>query len=205
MADKKNNAKKNNKNVSKNVVSKNKDNNNIINKKENSVKSNVEKEVKEVKKEISEPVYNKNTKKNSFKWVLIGTLGVLLALVCFISVNEPPAVDPTERMSSWLTDTKEDQYVVTVISLTTCPHCKNYNPVISGIANEENIKLYWFDIDNMDNSSSSILTDTYTLENYTGASPYTFITKNGEFIADVVGGMGEEDTRAFLKQNGVIE
>lgn len=214
MADNKKKVKNAKKNVSKKVVSKEKEikgavkekSNDIkkdLTKKNNNIKHDIEKKVKEVEKDVK-PIHNNKTN-NKAKWLLVGAIVVLLAVVCFISVNEPPAVDPAEKMSSWIEDTKADQYVVTVIGLTYCQHCKNYNPVISSIANSENIKLYWFDIDNMDNASSSILTDTYNFEQYTGASPYTAITKNGEVIAEYVGGMGEEDTRAFLKENGVLD
>lgn len=179
-------------------VSKEKEIKKAIDKKETSVRESATKDIKK-------NVLKDNKTNSKSKWILIGTVIILATLICLISVNETPQVNGTSKMDTWLEDTRADEYVVTVIGLSYCEHCENYNPIISSIAKNEGFKLHWFDIDNMDNKSASILTDTYNLEQYTGASPYTFITKNGEFVADVVGGLSEEGTRQFLIENGVLE
>ena len=111
----------------------------------------------------------------------------------------------SDDISSWVADSKTDQSVVAVIALSTCHYCAQYKPIITEIAEENSLKLYWFEIDTLNEADSSALTSTYSLTQYSGSSPYTFITKNGEFINDVVGYMPKEDTLTFLKDNGVIE
>ena len=161
----------------------------------------IEKNTREVIKDVKKPIYGK--KDNSKKWVLIGALAVVLLLVCIVTIKDVQKDNTNNNVSSNMT--KEDKYVVTVIGLTYCDHCKNYNPVISGLAKEYDFKLYWFDIDAMSEEDSNTLTTTYDLQQYTGASPYTVITKNGEFVADYVGEMPESETKTFLQDNGVID
>jgi len=147
------------------------------------------------------------------KGLLIG-LGVVLLLVLFTILQETNKSTEVEidesalsaEMSTWLNDTRSDEYVVTVIGMTTCPHCQNYKPVIEEVSKNENIKLYFFEADTITNEADNkALENAYELENYEGSVPYTFITKNGEFIADNVGGMDKDATLNFLRENNVIK
>ncbi len=200
MAEKKNYSKKNVKKTLNNVKKE-------VKKEVKPITKEIEKKTQEVVKEVKEPIYGK--KDNNKKWALIGALAVVLLLVCVVTIKDVQKDNTNNNVSSnmteWVTETKEDKYVVTVIGLTYCKHCKNYNPVISKLAKDYDFKLYWFDIDAMSEEDSNTLTTTYELQQYTGASPYTVITKNGEFVADYVGGMPESETKTFLQDNGVID
>lgn len=200
MAEKKNYSKKNVKGNLNNVRKE-------VKKEVKPITKEIEKKTQEVVKEVKKPIYGK--KDNSKKWVLIGVLAAVLLLVCVVTIKDVQKDNTNNNVSSnmteWVSETKEDKYVVTVIGLTYCQYCKNYNPVISGLAKEYDFKLYWFDIDAMSEEDSNILTTTYDLQQYTGSSPYTVITKNGEFVADNVGGMSESETKTFLQDNGVID
>ena len=111
-------------------------------------------------------------------------------------------------MLAWHEATQKDKYVVTVIALSYCGYCKEYKPVIQEITDDENIPFYYFDIDTLNETApedANALQYAYDLENYTGSSPYTFITKNGEFIGDRVGAMDKETTISFLNSLGVVK
>ncbi len=106
-------------------------------------------------------------------------------------------------INEWLADTASDEPVITVIGLTYCQYCKNYNPIINSIAEEKGYKLYWFDADAYDSDNFSTLTGTYELS-YSGSSPYTLVTKGGEVIGEHVEGyMSESETEEFLSELGL--
>ena len=148
------------------------------------------------------------------KGLIIG-IGAVILLVLFTILQdnskEEKVIEIDEsllsaEMSDWLNSTREDKYVVTVIGMTTCPHCQNYKPVITSVSDNENLNLYFFEADTITNAEdNNALENAYELENYEGSVPYTFVTKNGEFVCDTVGGMDEKGTNDFLRSCGVIE
>lgn len=149
---------------------------------------------------------------NNNKGLLIGVSVVLLLVIFTLlqNTNTTSGKDFDESLlgtevSEWLNKTREDDFVVTVLGMTTCPHCQNYKPVIEGVTNDEDLNLYFFEIDTVTNEDDfNALENAYNLENYEGAVPYTFITKNGEFVCDTVGAMDVENTKSFLKSCGVL-
>ena len=64
---------------------------------------------------------------------------------------------------------------------------------------------YFFEADYLDETDYAMLTKTFEIKNYTGAVPYTFIVKDGKFVADTVGYLDEETTINFLNENNVIK
>lgn len=158
-------------------------------------------------------------KKNLGTIIILSIVGLLIIFSMLIKTGEQGEnsnetsgnIDPTalsEEVKEWYETTKKDEYVVTVIGLSYCGYCKQYKPVIEEITDDENIAFYYFDFDTLAEASSKdadALEHTYDLENYTGSSPYTFITKNGEFIGDTVGYMDKDETTSFLKSLKVIK
>ncbi len=140
-----------------------------------------------------------------------GLVLVLIALIAFVllsflgegkeEVIETPAADIT----SWQEGVNKDEYALTIIALSYCGACQNYQPVITRIASENNIPLFWFEIDELAEADATALTNTYDFSEYTGTSPYTAITKNGEVIAQTVGYASEEGTMEFLRTNGLVD
>lgn len=120
--------------------------------------------------------------------------------------NKPDddTINLSEKINNWLTDTKKDEYVVTVLAQTWCPHCNSYKPTMEEVNNEYNFKLYWVDLDLLTKTDYNTIKNTYELSHYTG-TPYTFVVKNGEFISFNVGNKTKEDLINYLKASGVIE
>lgn len=156
----------------------------------------------------------RKTKKESAKNVGTGALVAaciyaFLGLSLLIDTNGAEKKDEVNYqiynadINEWVEATKADEPVITVIGLTYCQYCKQYNPVINEIAKEKGYKLYWFDADDYDEESFNTLTSTYELS-YEGSSPYTLVTKNGEVIGEHVEGyMNNSDTEAFLSDLGL--
>lgn len=142
----------------------------------------------------------------NWKKILIAVLLVAFALLVMFT-EEVPTNNVVEYpdVSSWKEETSADKPVVTVLALSTCGYCQNYQPVIEKLQEEYDFVLYWYEIDGVSDADYSTLMSTYELKNYEGSVPYTFITKDGEFVADTIGGMEEATTLKFLKDNEVIE
>lgn len=135
--------------------------------------------------------------------LLVGALIILFAVLSVLIKEEDIQVN--NDVTEWYSTTKEGGVVVTVFGQTWCKHCKNFKPVMTKIQKEYGFKLFWFDLDEVSNKDRVTLENTYQIYTDFG-TPYTFITNNGEFVADYQnGGMTEEQLIEFLKENKVIK
>lgn len=138
--------------------------------------------------------------------IIVMALGAFITLsVLSESITTQDPQEVVDSLDTWKEAVDTKDFAITVIGLTTCSHCKNYKPVISSIAEQYSLSLYWFDIDALSNQNASILSGTYDFTEYDGSSPYTAITSKGEVVDQTVGEMDEEATLKFLRDNGVIE
>lgn len=111
----------------------------------------------------------------------------------------------SDTIKNWYNDLNSGVGVVTVIASSTCPHCKNYKPIITEVCEKENIKLYFFESDELSEDDYTILTNSINLKNYEGYVPYTFIVKDRNFVLDHTGEQDETATRDMLKETGLLE
>lgn len=111
----------------------------------------------------------------------------------------------SDTIKNWYNDLNSGAGVVTVIASSTCPHCKNYKPIITEVCEKENIKLYFFESDELSEDDYTILTNSINLKNYEGYVPYTFIVKDRNFVLDHTGEQDETATRDMLKEAGLLE
>lgn len=148
-------------------------------------------------------------KRNRSTIIILGAVLLLVLMSMLIEGNEKSKEIDYSSLSAdvqqWVEDTSSEQYVVTVIALSYCGYCEQYKPVITQIANDNGLKLYWFEIDTMSDEDANVLQTTYELEQYSGSSPYSLVTYGGEFVSDVVGYMEKADTETFLKGAGAIK
>lgn len=184
-----------------------------IEKKVTEINDNIEDEIKEVKKEVENVVPKKENKKKK----LITILGIVLAIGLFIGLsflidvsgkdngNDNNSTVTTADIESWYNKATNGDEVVTVIASSTCPHCQEYKPVIEKLASEKGFTLYFFEADYLDETDYTMLTGTFEIKNYTGSVPYTFIVRDGKFVADTIGYLDEETTINFLNENNIIK
>lgn len=111
----------------------------------------------------------------------------------------------SDTIKNWYNDLNSGRGVVTVIASSTCPHCKNYKPIITEVCEKENIKLYFFESDELSEDDYTILTNSINLKNYKGYVPYTFVVKDRNFVLDHTGEQDETTTRDMLKEAGLLE
>ncbi len=133
---------------------------------------------------------------------------VLIGLFVLLSVllkNVDFSGGYSDEVNAWIEATKKDEYVVTVLGQTFCPHCIDYKPVMEELKEEYGFNLYWFEINEMEMKDYNGLVKTYKLPSYTESTPYTVITKNGKVITDVQSALSKESLLEFLTNAGVIK
>ena len=119
-------------------------------------------------------------------------------------VKEVDASKAGKEMKNWYSDVSSGKTVVTVIASSTCPHCQALKPIITASAKKSKYKLYFFEVDKLDESDYLILFNSIELDGYEGYVPYTFVIKNKEFMGSTVGEMTNDELKEFLTQTGVL-
>jgi len=136
---------------------------------------------------------------------IIVLLGLFIALSILVGDIR---VKVGDDVSEWIDATKKDEYVVTVFASSTCPNCENHKPVMENLQKEHGFKLFWFEIDLLNQSKPGdykALLAEYNIEEFDGRVPFTFVTKNGKYLGNILGAQGEESVVEFLKEQNVIE
>ena len=127
----------------------------------------------------------------------------LFVLSGVLSGKQVTKID-SEEISSWLSDTKSDNYIITVLAQTTCSHCHNYQPVIEEVANSNNLKLHFINLDTLTENDRNVVVNTYDLKDFEG-TPHTVITKNGKLLKEISGENTKSRIESALKVVGAIE
>ena len=109
----------------------------------------------------------------------------------------------SSKVKDWLDRINSGDNVVTVIASSTCPHCQNYKPIIEKVCKDKNIKLFFFESDELNGDEYTALTETVELENYEGYVPFTFIVKNKKVVEDYTGEQSESDTIEMFEKAGI--
>lgn len=146
----------------------------------------------------------KNFFKKNMLTIIVGAV-IILFVVLSILIKEKSA-DISEDIKEWIKATEKDEYVVTVIGQEECYYCNLFKPTMDEVHEEYGFKLYWHEVDVLRKKNIkdyNAVLDTYPKEGYKG-TPYTFITKNGEFISYLSGNASKESLVEFLESNGVI-
>lgn len=100
--------------------------------------------------------------------------------------------------SKWLNDVKSKNVIINVIASSTCPHCHNYNPIIESVASNYKIKLYFIEVDKLENEEYISYINSINIPGYKGYVPYTFITYGGEVVSENVGELDRNETDKLI-------
>ena len=109
----------------------------------------------------------------------------------------------SNEVKQWHQDTEKDEYIITLFALSTCKTCSDYKPVLNDYCDKNNIKLYVFNINELPKTDTVPLESIYLLSDYKKSYPFTFITKNGKYVAGNTGGLNESALNSFVKANVV--
>lgn len=145
-------------------------------------------------------------KKNYKLLICIGLCVLFLSLTFMISKNtiNPNKIEiPKISVDEWISETRKDQYIVTVIGSSTCPHCQEYKPIIAKESVKHKFKMYFFEGDTLNSDENSKLISSYEGMEHEYI-PFTVITKKGKIIYTIEGSLNEKEIEKMLKENGVI-
>lgn len=99
----------------------------------------------------------------------------------------------------WLNEVKSKNVIINVIASSTCPHCHNFNPIIEKVATENNVKLYFIEVDKLDGEKFNTYINSIEIPGYKGYVPYTFITYDGKVVSENLGELDSSDTDILVK------
>ena len=97
---------------------------------------------------------------------------------------------------------KNKENFVLCISRTSCSHCFDYKPKLEEVAKENNIDIYYIDIDKYDEEEFS------NLISFDGSTPTTIFIKNGDektTSSRINGDVSKSKIIEKLKSNGFIK
>lgn len=142
-------------------------------------------------------------KKNKIPLLIGISIVVLFVLLgVLIKMDSSNGIEG-KSVSDWIKDTKNEK-VVTVLGLTTCSHCQEYKPKIISLAKKNNINLYFFELDTLSEEDRKTVVETYTLDEYEGSVPFTFIIDKGVYKDSRTGFSNITSIENFLSENGVL-
>lgn len=139
-------------------------------------------------------------KKKNF--IFIGIIIIFLLILLFLSINNSKG----NLIELSYNDIKEKigakENFVLCVSRTTCSHCADYKPKLKEVAKENNINIYYIDVDKYDEEEFS------NLISFDGSTPTTIFIKNGEEETTsnrINGDVSKSKILEKLKSNGFIE
>lgn len=139
-------------------------------------------------------------KKKNF--IFIGIIIIFLLILLFLSINNSKGnlIELSYNDIKEKIENKEN--FVLCVSRTTCSHCADYKPKLKEVAKENNINIYYIDVDKYDEEEFS------NLISFDGSTPTTIFIKNGEEETTsnrINGDVSKSKIIEKLKSNGFIE
>lgn len=139
--------------------------------------------------------------------IIISVVIVILGIV-IISLNSQMPDYKERSVDDWYNDIMNNKEVITVYGTSYCPHCQEYYPVISKLANKYKLNLYFFEVDTLQKENDVAydkLMHSFEIDDFEGRVPFTYIMREGKYINSSTGFANRDNTVNFLKENEVIK
>lgn len=139
-------------------------------------------------------------KKKNFIFIGIIIIFLLILLLLFVNNGKGNLIELSYNDIKEKIEKKEN--FVLCVSRTTCSHCADYKPKLKEVAKENNINIYYIDVDKYDEEEFS------NLISFDGSTPTTIFIKNGEEETTsnrINGDVSKSKIIEKLKSNGFIE
>ena len=106
-----------------------------------------------------------------------------------------------EEAKNWLIDNKS-KTVLTILCLKTSNRC---NEIKKGLSEyEKKVKIYYIELDDLEENVKDIYKTTYELNNYTGYLPYVYLVNNNKLITTNQSIKDINDIKKLLVENKVV-
>ncbi len=164
-------------------------------------------EVKEEKTEVKNKEVDNKVKRLNIMGYTVLAIGFILLMVLVSAtskyrLNGDSVTYLIDIDYSQFTDlvAKEDKSVV-LVGRPTCSHCVAFKPIITKVANDYEVEIYYLNTDEITNE-----TDFNNLWDFIEASgtPTTVIVGNDKLISSKEGELPREELVNWLGENGVI-
>ena len=149
-------------------------------------------------------VWKKSDKEKSKHLMMGSIIGFLVYSIIILFLGTHSTNYINRDINMWEKDIKSGDTVVMVIGASWCSHCHEYKPMVTALANKNNINLYFYEIDTFEEDQANRLKNTFELPNYKGSVPYTVVFKNGVAVASHEGYESEQMMISFFMENGVL-
>ena len=104
-----------------------------------------------------------------------------------------------------LKNMKKYPYIL-ILTGTTCPHCKNYKPILEEVLAEHNLTAYEIDVWVLKENDMKTVNSYLDPEKPVEGVPTTVIIDSGDMEIDRrVGGISREEIEGLLQTNGFID
>lgn len=110
----------------------------------------------------------------------------------------------SQEAKDWLVNTKVEN-AVTILCITTSKKCTDLKKITEEIIKENKVNIYFYNMDEQDETMIETLKTTYKIDNYAGYVPYLFITSKEKLLATHIDQITKEELITLLKQNKFIE
>lgn len=125
---------------------------------------------------------------------------IILSILYYVNVKEGQLIELTYNELVEKINNKDN--FVMCISRTTCSHCADYKPKLKEVAKENNIDIYYIDIDKYNEEEFS------NLISFDGSTPTTIFIKNGDEETTsnrINGDVSKNKIIQKLKSNGFLK
>ena len=131
------------------------------------------------------------------KLAMVLICGFLCLIIILVLVKDNTNVDENVNVGNeWLKQVSKNEYTITVLSQTDCDYCIEYKPIIEKYTKDNDMKLYYFELDELDDDTIRIFVNTYEFDMM--GTPHTLITKDGLLINDFRGSKIESELDEIL-------
>ena len=108
----------------------------------------------------------------------------------------------SDEAKKWLIDTKTKN-MATIFCMATSKKCNNLKNYIDSLIEEYNITIYFYNLDEIDESTKETIKTTYELNDYANYTPYIFITENNKLL-DTKTDFTNDELLKLLKETKII-
>lgn len=107
----------------------------------------------------------------------------------------------SEDAKKWLVDNKSKK-VLTVLCISTSKRCEEVKVDLKNY--ESKLKVYYFELDKIEENDANTYKTTYELKNYTGYLPYIYLVDNNKLVDYERDIRKVEDIKTFLVKNKIV-
>lgn len=107
----------------------------------------------------------------------------------------------SEDAKKWLVDNKSTK-VLTILCIKTSNRCNKIKDNIKDY--EKKLKVYYIELDDLEDNEKDVYKKTYELKDYTGYLPYIYLVNNNKLIDYNKDIKSIDDIKDFLIKNKIV-